>query len=367
MRIHHWLVLTMWSVTMAACGRDEAADRDPVAGCDPGPTLTRIRTMPPVEFEAGTLTWVNDSVIGIVDQHDRQLVLLSWSGEEIARIGGEGGGPGEFKALNNAVAVPEGFVLAGALRLSWFDRAYRPVADHLMPGISLRVLTATRDTAWVAWIGIADQSPVIGTVARSTGKVTPLFRVFEADTSLKARILNGQIPVPWIATALAPDGTFLAAQRLNYRIARIDSSGQVKARFGRTGLEPRYRSDTDRAAERTRLLKLFQEAVKGRLPDGSADVADKVLREPLPLLLGPFGIDAFGRLWAATTREADATVFDLFAEDRFVTSVRLPGRGLAMAFGPGVLAFLYHIPTGPQAGQAAVDLYRLPEDPLCGS
>ncbi|MFQ5742419.1 MAG: hypothetical protein ACE5HV_02390 [Acidobacteriota bacterium] len=118
------------------------------------------------------------------------------------------------------------------------------------------------------------------------------------------------------AFAAAPDGSFVIADPIDYRIQRFDADGNLVAEFGRDIERPR-KSEEELRQERQRLEEVA--ARRGRQA-----------QEPDPLkphfTINPLDYDDAGRLWVRTPRGGpDETIFDVFdATNEFIGEVVVP-------------------------------------------
>lgn len=67
--------------------------------------------------EIGSATFLSDGSVAVASRMDERISLFSQDGQFLRHIGGEGGGPGEFRSLREIVSLPDGRLLAWDIQL----------------------------------------------------------------------------------------------------------------------------------------------------------------------------------------------------------------------------------------------------------
>lgn len=305
------------------------------------------------------LALVTPDDVCLIDSY-RVRVMCGGRGWESPRtLGGEGGGPGEYRDPASVVPGPGRtvgvvdhelgrftlFALDGTVRSSMgVPPGFRPAGppgDGGWPGTFVR----PGDTVWsapVAWVS----------VERDTVERTLAFRHRSEATEAAP---PGGVP----AAARSPDGTFVFWVGGDYTLVRFGQDGRYLGEFSSPSYEPELPTERDVEEFREAMRELF-----GRDP-AQARVQEFRDEPKLPLVRGdPLRFDSAGRLWVATTRDrVERSHFDLFRDGDYLGSVSVRDRLLAYDILGSTLAVLVERPEPDSAGLRPrhVDWYRIVE------
>jgi len=324
----------------------------------------------PLEYQVGSsIVWLSDTSLAITDGSEHQVVVFDTSGREIARLGRNGRGPGEFAGVGALLASERGELVAADIalsRLSYFDARLRFVSSVQLPGMPMSLLMWRGSRVAVAWTTVSPTGggPTVGTVDLSAGTASPVFSVYRADSVLGVPMSVGgmSVPPPFLAAATARDGVFLFARADQYRIVGIDSAGVVRRTFGRPELPPEYRTPAEMQADEAMMDRATQRI--GFTPPPAAaqmlrDMRRDILRRPKPFLSSVLAVDQLGRLWACSGRGAgDSTEVDVFSpRGEFLQTVVFRHRVQALSFRLPRVAVLAQHRGGPSDEQSEVSVY----------
>lgn len=330
-----------------------AGDREtPDDQCRVDSTTVRMtRELPAFLFRAGDVAWVSESSLAVTDLDDRQVVIVgSVDGGELRRIGGEGGGAGEFRAIGGVIPTKDGYVVSGYSRVTLFDRVGGERATVSVPGMITGLLTWDGTRARVVWALPGIDGPTVGWATPSDGTWEADFRPFVQDADLDVEFLAG-IPNPFVAAAGEADGSLVIGQPSTYRLTRFGRGGAVLRVFGRPELERVARPP----AEQRRLAQAMKQRMLEAAPQlESADLGpvDEALSQPR-LHFRRLRFDPRGRLWVVTDRNTShSTDLDVFGADgNLLGTVTLAHRIVDLSFRGDQVAVLRERQFAPADGQ----------------
>lgn len=324
----------------------------------------------PLEYEAGSsIVWLSDTSLAITDYGQRQVVVFDTAGREIARLGRNGRGPGEFAGVGQILASDRGEIVAADIllsRISYFDARFRFVSSVQLPAAPTSLLAWSGSRVAVAWsrLGPASAGPTVGTVDLSSGTASPVFSVFRADSVLGVPMSVGGMPVPppILAAATAHDGVYFFARADQYRIVGIDTAGVVRRTFGRPELPLQYRTPAEMQADEEMVQRSYRRLGITPPPEAAQTMRDAMrdmLRQPKAFLSSVPAVDQLGRLWVGANRGAgDSTEVDVFSSrGEFLQTVVFRHRVRALSFRLPRVAVLAQHRGGPSDEQSEVSIY----------
>jgi len=324
----------------------------------------------PLEYEVGSsIVWLSDTSLAITDGSEHQVVVFDTSGREMARLGRNGRGPGEFASGGPLLASERGEIVAAdilASRISYFDARLRFVRSVQLPGLPMGLLVWRGSRVSVVWTSASPtgEGPMVGEVDLAAGIAAVRFAVFRADSALGAPIGVGGMAMrpPFVAVAAARDGVYLFARGDQYRIVGIDSAGVVRRTFGRPELRPEYRTEAEMQAEEERMQRATQRLGITPPPEAARMLRDAMrdlLRRPKPFLSSVLAVDQLGRLWVGANRGAgDSTEVDVFSpRGEFLQTVVFPHRVVTLSFRLPRVAVLAQHRGGPYDERSEVSVY----------
>lgn len=326
----------------------------------------------PLEYETGSsLVWLSDTSLAISDGSEHQVVVFDTAGREIARLGRNGRGPGEFAGVGALLASDRGEIVAADIptsRVSYFDARFRFVSSVQVPGIPMSLLAWRGGRVAVAWTTVSPTGggPTVGTVDFASGTATAAYGVYRADSALGAPTSMGgmSFPPPFLAAAAARDGVFLFARADQYRFVGIDSAGVVRRTFGRPELPPAYRTPAEVQADSAMLERATQRSGFTPPPEAAQmlrDMKRELLRRPKSFLSSALAVDQLGRLWVGANRgSGDSTEVDVFSpRGEFLQTVVFRHQVRALSFRLPRVAVLAKHRGGPSDEQSEVSLYTV--------
>lgn len=337
------LSVVMTSAVLASCTwKDKGEVREALIEVVPLDSVP----IPTTIVEPGVpVAFLGESTIVLVDEGEQAVVCLNmFSGQISCRIGRRGSGPGEFQGISYLHADDAG-------RLGIADALLRRVTvvapDKSIqrtvptPGVPGRIFAITDEVVWLDWIG--GMSPEIGAL-RPDGSAEWSMRVYEVDSSLAIRDPMTLQPSPFLALAMRPDGSLLAADPMRYRIDVIARDKRSRQWAGRADLKPTFLSPAD-----VDFILKQTEARIANLPPGSRPslerMRESIVGRPKPFFSARGMIaDRDGRVWLLTTRGiGDSTVVDIIGKDgEYRQSITFPERIASLAVQGDRVAYLVH-------------------------
>ena len=317
----------------------------------------------------------------LLDAGATGLLVLAADGSLHGRLGGEGGGPGEFRAPVGMAVAGDGTVAVldlGSRSLAVFGPAGEYRRNVRVDGSQGRVgrfrLDGRGGVVWtppLVWTGSTGSSVVEPAIPRDGGVIEdpagiPLLRAPLEDGG-GAQVLGWSwIPpregdrgvprntafIPELHWALLPDGAVAVADTLAYQLRIIGGEGTVLLRRDiqpREPLRAEREAELDRRAEESGRGGGGAAAGVGRTPEEAARTIRQVRRRletelafftPLQVIRG-LRSDPEGRLWIERVGR-DASVpgpVDVVTGDgRYLGTLAEGTFSLPAAFGPGGLA-----------------------------
>ncbi len=326
--------------------------------------VERHPSLQALEFRAtGSLAWLDDHTIIVLDRDDQQLVALELSSGSERRAARSGEGPGE---LTGGIAVLSGD--AGVLvmdmnlrRVSQFDHELEFVRSQSIPGLPAGLVGWSGDTAVVLWMNFGREGPEprLSQIDLVSGALRPRVALYGADGSFTAPASPNPFTPVFFSGVQSATGEWLVGQGSEYRIVVFDGGRAVES-FGRFDLPEQFPTEEQKAAARERSARAG--ARFGEPPPGMRALQEEALEEPTDYF-GPsaFSLDSEGRLWVITTRSrAGSTEVDIFGVDRrFLQVVSLRDRIQALAFRGSRVAALVERTAGEVEGFSGIDIYEL--------
>jgi len=325
---------------------DGESERSPFhVGAEPSLTLGGSDDDP--LFRVTGVLRLSDGTIVVANSGSSQLRYYTATGELLRTVGGKGGGPGEFEALDWISLLPGDSVIAFDRlnrRFTVLDpaggvaRSYQPpqgVAPRplgVQPGGSILVRTASVGSAGdLPGNGAVRDSSTISLMLPDGSMGMELARLPGDERVINISDRGIDIFVPPFAArfiAAAADGGFWAQRRDSYELEYRGLDGQL-LRLLRLDLTPRRSIPA--------MLDAYVERAVGAMPDGPQRQArERTLRalpvpETLPMIAALL-VDTVGRLWAQDfMAPGDSTalwrVFD--ADGRRLGEVTMP-RGFTL-------------------------------------
>lgn len=306
-----------------------------------------------------SLTLLDGHRACFVDSYRTQVLCRSPNEETVIRIGGEGDGPGEFRAPALLIRGPEqrlGVIDYGLRRLSIFDSAgsllsthpvphlFQPLAaftDSMVIGLFERYSDEIR-TAPIAWVSLTSDSVVHQAVFHHQSEAT---RRLGFGAAMNSGVVNST-------------GNFVFWVD-RYTLARYDGDGRFLEEFTSPLYSPEEPTQRD--------LDQFIEGARyifGHRPS-ERHVNEFRSRPRVPLIPSrPLRFDSSGRLWVATTRDREEfSYFDVFRSTDLISQVQVRDRILTYDIQDTVLAVLAERPYRDGTGEyvVGIDWYRIPE------
>jgi hypothetical protein len=329
----------------------------------------------------------------VLDAGNFRVVKVNQKGEMVARMGGEGGGPGEFRAPSSMTVTPDGSIVVfdvGQRGFTLFhpDGTFHrtvPLADGFqkMPGRGIRSHPSGGVVAPGGMVmmvgsqgsqrgGDASSRP-LHLYSLEDGSANTLFRGWRpgGEKGLPAGVSSsGGMTVVYgsagqrafeagLYFGVLPDGSIAVVDSVTYSVDVVGADGSVLKVLERP-IRPRGVTRRDREDEKTRRL----DALEG---GGSASVATvgsgeaRVIRgsqaaelmagrieslefaEEIPVVQG-LNADPEGRIWVERcgTRVGEKGPIDLLTADgRYLGSLDQESIRIPDAFGPGgLVAFI---------------------------
>lgn len=280
------------------------------------------------------------------DAQDRLVTVLSVTGQQIARVGSRGDGPGEFNSVLSLVFVGDSLYLGGAGQVSAFDLAGRHLWSRAVPPLQLLVGAAADSMDLVDARYWADGRGVGSVYRRATRRNGGERRLLDGSVPALRRFVSGaqdslRYPRPGFASSASgfvignPQTGGLLAFNADGHVLRVVQQARP-ARYRSSGEVSREMEQAERAAQRP-----------FRLPNGRFVTMpfDRVgtrrrLEAPVPYYsarLGGLRLDAGG---------GDVFTIEAVGDSALVTRFAADGTGVSQG----------HVPCDHRDGSAAVAL-----------
>ncbi len=328
------------------------------------PALVRESRAPvlPDGSPANTIVWAGDSLLGLADQGEQQIVLFDIHTGRHRRAGRPGEGPAEYRGVTPPLPGPDRSWVVVDVRLrraTVLDPSLGFRRAVAIPVVLNTVLEWRSGGLFSTWYDVARRmTPVLGTLRFSDADRAEPVPLVRLDSLFGSPARPPFSLPPIVAAAPGAGGHVYVGKVDEYRILKLDERGRPVRVYHRPEL-PVLRFSSSEIAEQTGRLG-------GAGPAAVSGPALARVREMLSGMAKPFfaltGLseDSSGRLWVVTARSDQvATEIDVFSpEGRFLGTVKLSGQVRALAWRGNRVAALVERAEGEEL-LGAVDFYRI--------
>lgn len=323
-----WQGWFLFGVVCGACSGDHGPAADPRSSA-PVPVLELRATFADIDASPrGTNTPILLSHSGRVGYAARlasgkQIVVLDSLGAVVGEVGPVGSGPGEVRSpmpflLNDSILRAVDLVGLRVTTWSLDGRAIRTdqLTEPILPQLEMA-------GTWLGMeVGKAGFSPV---AASNDGR--PVWRPVPHASPLVDSLLDAARASKSRPGVGLWEGGFIIADGHSYRIAVLDSLGNLVHRYART-LPPNL-PDAAVVEEEVSRLRGLKRNGKRRYDEARLAVIEDSLRTTPREWFGsvsPAAVDGAGRLWVLGVR-SDSVFADVFDPDGFIGRLMLPCEG----------------------------------------